>query len=203
MQEEDEHYVIISAEEKGVVLYREVKNTETKMERKWEVVYLDTALNVVWKNNYYINLRYINRGYEYASGYFYLLFQQNTESPDADLYVVRISLKDQSYNTFLIEREYPLDLTEFEVLDNTLIFAGYANTRPAVVCYEYGKNQPKVLPGFYNNKSELLQLELDHKLHIFDVVTSIRTNDGRKTISIKTFDTLGEMLKKYHPETIQ
>ena len=124
IEDNDDYFEVISADEKGIVLYREVKNTETRMERKYQVILVDSSLNIKWENHYFINVRYIQRGFEFFGNYFYLLFQRNTESLKADLFVVRIDLDTKVGETFLIEREYPMELTEFEVLGNKLIFGG-------------------------------------------------------------------------------
>jgi hypothetical protein len=191
MDEEDETFTTISAGGKGIILYREVKNTETRMERKWQVYYLDTALNIQWENHYFVHLRYFNIGYEYNGDYFYMLFQQNIESVKADWFILRIDLRDQRAETFLIERDYPLEPTKFEVVDNTLIFGGYANYRPAVITYTFGVNQPKVLPGFYNEKNKLLEIEVEDGKSQFNVLTSYRMPRGKQSISFKAFNAEG------------
>jgi hypothetical protein len=193
--EDDRVFNIVTAGEEGLVLYREVKNRETRMERKWEVIHLDTTLSVLWRNYYYVDLRYIYSGWEYCDGQFYMLFRQNVESIKANLQILRLNLDNQQSSTFLIERDFPLELSQFEVVRNTLIFGGYANTRPAVVAYIFGDTKPIVLPGFYNQKSELMQIEVDDAAGTFNVLTSLRQKDGSKTIDIKTFDQRGEMLK--------
>ena len=124
IEDEDDYFNVVSAEENGIVLYREVRNRETRMERKYQVIHVDSTLNKKWENQYFINLRYILIGYEYSENYFYLLFQRNTESLKADLFILRIELNTKVSETFLIEREYAMVLTEFEVLGNTIILAG-------------------------------------------------------------------------------
>jgi hypothetical protein len=77
---------VLSADEQGIIVYREVKNRETRMEHKYQVILIDTALlNKQWEKSYYIHLKYIQIGFEYAQDYFYLLFQRNIESMKADL----------------------------------------------------------------------------------------------------------------------
>ncbi len=194
-REEDESFEVVSAGEKGIVLYREVKNRDTKMERKYQVMLIDTTLNKTWENNYFIHLKYIQIGFEYADDYFYLLFQRNSESLKADLFVLRINLQTQAAETFLIERDYAMELTEFEVVGNTLIFGGYANYIPTIITYKFGQPQAKVLPGFFNDKSQIQDLETDDDRKTFNVLLAFRTNDGRKTISYKSFSEEGDLIK--------
>jgi hypothetical protein len=195
MGEDDNRFKVVSAEEEGLVAYREVRNTETRLERKWEIYHLDTLLEVVSQDYYFIDLRYVNIGYEYSNGYFYMLFQQNVDSPRADLYLLRVSLLNRTSETFLIRRDFPLEISFFEVVNDLVIFGGYSNSRPAVICYEFGRNQPLVLPGFYGERSELLQVETDDQLGVFSVLSAFRTPDGRRSITLKTFDDRTNILK--------
>ena len=195
MEDEDEYFEVVSADESGVVLYREVRNRESRMERKYQVILVDSALNIKWEKHYFIHLRYILRGFEYFGNYFYLLFQRNTESFKADLFVLRINLDTKTSETFLIEREYPMELTEFEVIGNTLFFGGYSNNLPTIICYEFGKTQPKVLPGLFNERTQIQHLEIDDDLRILNALVSFRTKDGRKSLSLKSFDEYGDLIK--------
>jgi len=195
MEDEDENFSVVPADENGIVLYREVRNRDTRMEHKYQVILIDTALNKSWENYYFIHLRYILRGFEYFGDHFYLLFQRNTESLKADLFVLRINLHTKISETFLIEREYAMELTEFEVLGNTLIFGGYSNSLPTIICYEFGQTQPIVLPGIFNDKSQIQHLEIDDELRMFNVLVSFRTNEGRRSLSLKSFDEKGGLIK--------
>lgn len=195
MDDEDDNFEVLSAKEKGILLYREVKNRDTKMERKYQVILIDTAVNQKWENHYFIDLRFIYLGFEHFDNYFYLLFQRNTESLKADFLVLRIDLDTQAAETFLIEREYAMELKEFEVLGNTLIFGGYSSNLPTVICYEFGKKAPKVVPGLFNERTQIQHLEIDDKLMIFNVLVSFRTKDGRRSLSLNTFDEHGDMIK--------
>jgi hypothetical protein len=188
-------FEVLSADDQGIIVYREVRNTETRMERKYQVILIDTALNKQWENSYYVHLKYIQIGFEYAQDYFYLLFQRNTESMKADLYVLRVNLLTQNVETFTIERDYAMELSHFEVVGNTLIFGGSTNGVPTIVTYKFGSIQAKVLPGFFIERSNIQHLETDDKLRSFNVLVDMRINDGRKTLSFKSFDEEGEMIK--------
>jgi len=198
--QEKNDFEIVSAKEKGLVLYREVRNKETRMEHKYQVILVDTTLNQVWESNYFIHLKYIQIGFEYAENYFYLLFQRNTESLKADLFVLRIDLDTRRAETFLIERDYSLELTEFEVVGNTLIFGGYTNNMPTFIIYEFGQMQARVLPGFFNERSQILHMETNDEFKQIHILTSYRIRDGRKSISFRSFDEKGELVKNINLE---
>ena len=195
MENEDENFNVLSAQNKGIILYREVKNKETRMERKYQVMLVDTALAKVWESNYYIHLKYIQIGFETCDNYFYLLFQRNTESLKADLFVLRIDLETQKPETFLIERDYAMELTEFEVVGNTLIFGGYTNSIPTMIIYKFGNIQAKVLPGLFNDKSKIQHLETNDELKLINVLTTQRLTEGKRTLTYKSYDEDGEMVK--------
>jgi len=195
MENEDDYFQVLSAEEKGIILYREVRNRETRMERKYQVVLVDSLLNIKWQNDYYVHLKYIIKGFEYFDNHFYLLFQRNTESLKADLFVMRINLETKANETFLIEREYAMSLTEFEVVGNTVVFGGYSNNLPTLICYEFGKSQPIVLPGLFNERTQIEHLDIDDDLKLINVLTSFRTKDKGKSLSLKSFSEKGELLK--------
>ena len=195
MDEEDENFGVVSAHDYGIILYREVRNRETRMEHKYQVVLIDTALNKAWENSYYVHLRYIIRGFEYSGKYFYLLFQRNSESLKADLFVMRINLETQANETFVIERDYAMQLTEFEVVGNTLVFGGYSNNLPTLISYEFGRPTPVVLPGLFNEKTEIHQLEVDDDLKILNALISYRTKNGGKSLSLKSFSEDGTLIK--------
>jgi hypothetical protein len=111
------------------------------------------------------------------------------------LYVLRIDLDTKIGETFLIEREYAMELTEFEVLGNTLIFGGYSSSLPTVICYKFGNKIPKVVPGLFNERTQIQHLELDDKHRTFNVLVSFRTKDGRKSLALNSFDEHGDLIK--------
>jgi hypothetical protein len=76
IDDDDEYFEVVSAGERGIVLYREVENRETRMERKYQVALIDTAINLKWESYFYIDLRYIMRGFEHFENHFYLLFSR-------------------------------------------------------------------------------------------------------------------------------
>ena len=193
--ENDENFNVLPANEKGIILYRTVKNEDTRTDYKYQVILVDTTMHIAWEENYFISLKYIQIGFEYADNYLYLLFQRNTESLKADLYVFRVNLETRVSETFLIERDFYMELQEFEVVGNTLIFGGYTNNLPAIVCYEFGRPQPKVLPGFYNERSQIQHLETNDDLKVFNVLTTFRTKDGRRSLAYNSYTEQGELIR--------
>jgi len=69
MDDDEENFNVQSAGEKGIVLYRTVKNQETRTDQKYQVLLVDTTMHIAWEEYYFVNLRYIQIGYEYADNF--------------------------------------------------------------------------------------------------------------------------------------
>lgn len=191
----DEEFTIIPAEEDGLFLTRKVKNEETKRDYKYQMIYLDTMLNKVWEVSNYIDVEYIFTGYDFIDPYLYFLFRHSFKSKKYR--ILRIEKETHEYHTFDIELDFDLLLTEFEVIDELLVFGGYVNNRPSFVCFKFGQTMPIVLPGFRNEPNYIMQLEMEEDKGIFNILTSLITRNKRKSINIKSYNSEGSLLKDF------
>jgi len=191
LKDADEDFLVISAEQQGIFLSRKVKNNETKRDFKYQLIHLDTSLNKVWELYDYVDLEYKKIGYDFIDPYVYFLF--NSSLRPKNYRVIRFRKDTQEKEVFDIETNYEIELTEFEVIDETLIFGGYINNRPAFVCYKFGKSNPIVLPGFRNEPDQIMQLEVEEDKGIFNVLLNYQTPDKKRSISIKSYDTDGNL----------
>ena len=194
-EQEYEDFVIISAREEGLFVIKNNPNDRIKKIDLWEIIYLDTALNKIWDYKHEVLDEYTLMGYGYDKGFLYLLY--NDETKVKEYRVDRIDISNQSIQVFKLEFDFLIYLTEFEVLDETLIFGGYVNNRPTFLCYKYGVDKQIVLPGFYNNENRILQLELDYENKSFNVLTSYKMQDKKRSISLKSFNTEGKIIKNF------
>ena len=55
LKDSENYFNVISAEEYGLILTREIRGSYSKGKVGWEMIYLDTLLNEVWKNEYPID----------------------------------------------------------------------------------------------------------------------------------------------------
>ncbi len=195
LDREDDDFLIVSADENGLFLSRMVKNKETKRDFKYELIHLDTALQVKWELFDYVDLEYKKVGYDFIDPYVYFLFRSSLKTKRFK--VIRFEKETQAKEVFDFETEYDLEMTEFEVIDETLIFGGYVNNRPTFVCYKFGSATPIVLPGFRNEPNQIMQLEVEEKKGIFNVLLNHQTPDKKRSISLRTFDTNGNLLIDY------
>ena len=70
----DDYYTLVSAEENGIVLFRETENLDKANGFEWEFIKLDTGLVEEWRFNRAIGLRYEFMGYDYFDNHLFVLF---------------------------------------------------------------------------------------------------------------------------------
>lgn len=185
----EEGFEVMTGGENGVIVYRSKNEYDRKGGQLWEFVMLDTALNVTWERQLYIEKDLIYKGYDYSLGSFYFLFQQYaTSSKDLKLMQMRASTGDTLRYT--IKNLVPLELTEFEVTDGAALLGGYYNHEPVVIHFNFDDQKTKVLPGIFGTKTELVQLKVDDTS--ITVLVSSKTYDKRNTLTIKKYNVDGE-----------
>ena len=191
--DKDEDFRIISAGEKGLLM---IKQTRVRGEKGyiWELNLIDSVLNVVWIRPIVVPYGASYLGFDYNMGNFYMLFGKAQYKLE-EMQVMQISLANGLVSNYEISTVFPIQLTEFEVLGNTLIFGGYAQYRPVVMLYDMFRDQPRVLPGFYNTKSEIISIRTEDESRTFAVVLSEKTIKKKVTISLKTFTEAGDVLQ--------
>ncbi len=183
---------IISANERGLLTV----NPTSRREKKgyvWEFYMLDTLLGVVWNREYVIPYTSNLLGYDYSSGSFYLLFGKSQYKVE-EMEVMELDIKNGNNSMHQINTVFPMQLTHFESLKETLIFAGYANSRPVVMLFDTRETKPKVLPGFYNNKSDILDIKTDDATGQFSIIMSEISIAKVISIAIKTYKNNGDLL---------
>lgn len=193
LEESDNYFEVISAGEKGLVLVREIKGSYKKGKVEWEMVYLDSMLNEIWADSLPIEYNFKLRGYDFWDDYVYVLFERSISKLDI-LILLRVNIQTRYTRVYNIPRSFPIDLKYFEMINKSVILGGYVNTRPTVMIYDLNTEQTKILPGFYMDRSDLLQLEVNNQTKTIKVLTNYRTFDKKYTISLKSFNENGEML---------
>ena len=193
LKREDNHYMVMSMKEKGIVLFRELENIPETRKKAWEVVKLDSVLQNVLTQNYYLDFQAELLGYEYRANHFYLLFRMGEYHKD-DLKIIKINMDTGESVHFDIKQIVPVNLTEFTIIGNAALLGGYVNYRPALIHYSFDTKKIKVLPGIYRNHSELIELNIDETNNTFTVLLSERTRDKLSTIAVKRFNAKGDLL---------
>lgn len=189
----DQYFYVISAEENGLVMIRPTKETNKQGDVQWEMIKLDTALNEEWKELIFVDSQFHLTGYDYHENSIFILFNNGPYTKD-DLTLLKFDLEEKNPVFYTVSKDFAIELTAYEMVGDYAIFGGYVNYKTTVFLYHLKDEKMIVLPGFYLDRSELIQVEVDDEREIFRVLSTIRTIDKRNTISIKTFNKDGTLL---------
>ncbi|MEM6642486.1 MAG: hypothetical protein AAF616_05875 [Bacteroidota bacterium] len=160
----------------------------------WKLHMIDTAFNVVWSRADRIPANGSFLGYEYFDGNFYLLFNKDYYRSE-DLLVYQLKAQSEELRSYELTTVFPIEISHFESVGETLLLAGYANFRPVVITYNINDRVPKVVPGFYDNKNDILDLVVDEKTKLFTVIMSERMRNKKYTVRVKTFNDRGDIIQ--------
>lgn len=187
-------FYVISGKEDGLLVVEETYETAPKGGYVWKVHLVDTAFNVVWTKKEVVPNQGSLIGYEYFGGNFYLLFNRNQYRSE-QLLVLQYSSDSDEVKTYELTTVFPISIEHFESVGETLLLAGYANYRPVVITYNIEDKIPKVVPGFYDNRNDILDLVVDEKAKLFTVVMSERMRNKKYTIRVRTFNDRGDLIQ--------
>jgi len=81
------------------------------------------------------------------------------------------------------------------VIGETLLLGGNVNMRPLIITYNVNEKKPKVLPGFYENRNEILDVIIDDKEQMFTVVLREKMITRQYTTRAKTFTADGLLVQ--------
>lgn len=190
----DAGFVVTSAEEHGLFLFREVENIYNSAENLWEVYQLDTALNINWRREYLIDPNFVNVSHSFIEGELYLLFS-STKPGNRDLSLVSFAASTGEVSNYPIRNFIPFSFYDFKVMNNVVLIGGYFNYRPLVFLYNLEEKIPRVLPGFFNERAQLIEMKVNRN-NTFDIILSGSNEDRNTTLFINTFDVRGNLLKK-------
>jgi hypothetical protein len=84
-------------------------------------------------------------------------------------------------------------LTHFTVVGNSAVFGGYVTRQTAVLLYEMATDHVRVVPGFFVENTELLDLKANRNA-TFNALLVERGNREKKLLLLKTFDESGLLL---------
>ncbi|MFN3839857.1 MAG: hypothetical protein ACK4RF_04040 [Cyclobacteriaceae bacterium] len=187
----DEDYSVISMEEYGLALVRETKRYKAG-NRIWEFIMLDTTLSQQQSLEIEVDQRKNLIGHEHDSAFFYLLFRSE-ESIKAILNLVEINLRTAEIKQTEIKPELAISLTHFTKVGPNFVFGGYVNSEPAVLLYAAAQQSMKVLPGFFQKETELVELR-GNRNNTFSVILIDRSQRDNRKLVFKIFDSAGKEL---------
>jgi hypothetical protein len=187
----DDYFHVISLKEKGLALFRE-RDKYKNSNRIWELIFLDTTLQEKKALELEIKERHKMIGYETADNNLYFLFRTG-ETNKNDLVLIDISLQGVERNRYLIKPDMDFRLTHFIKAGNNFVFGGYVSNESVLVIYEPANNSLKVVPGFFQKDTELVDLRTNQN-QTFNSVLINRTSRGERKMIFRTFDETGKQL---------
>ena len=193
MKTYDDNFDLINGGKDGLLLLRQTGARSKKGDRMFEVMHLDTALNVQWQQFLYINKFWEYKGYDYFDGNFYVLFKF-TKGGSRDLKILQLNLQSGDTAQYTISNLVHIELTEFEVTRNAALLGGYYNFTPLVIHFSFDSKKSRVLPGIFQPKAQLVHLKVHETQDTFLVIVSEKTFDKRKTLSVKKYNSDGDLI---------
>ncbi|MEJ1241314.1 hypothetical protein WBG78_24405 [Chryseolinea sp. T2] len=187
----DDGFNIISLGHDGIALFRDL-NKYRNSNKLWQLIYLDTALQEKKDIEFELNDRNKFLGYEVASDRLFLLFRTG-ETTKNDFELIEITFSGNEAGRYQFKPDLDFKLTHFTKAGPNFIFGGYVNNEPAVVLFELSSNHIRVLPGFFQKDTELVDLRANENQTFNTVLIDRGTKENRKLL-FRTFDETGKQL---------
>jgi len=187
----DESFHILPLKEKGLALFRELSKYKNS-NKLWEFILLDSALEV--RETLEIEVKDRNKflGYEITPDRIFFLFRTG-ETTKNDFELIDINLDGVEAGRYQFKPDLDFKLTHFTKAGDNFIFGGYVNNEPAVVLFELPDNRIRVIPGFFQKDTELVDLRTNQN-QTFNTVLIDRGPKNVRKLIFRTFDENGKQL---------
>lgn len=187
----DEYYTIISLKEEGLALLR-VLDKYDGGKRKSEIVLLDTALNEKGTIEFEVEQRNSMLGYEYVGGNLVVLYRMGENAKKLLFLNFDIATRKETARVE-INPELEFKITHFSKVNDHIVLGGYVSDDPAVILFNLTDKQIKVLPGFFQKDTELVDIRVNQN-NTFNTIITDRTDRASRKLLFKTFDENGNVL---------
>lgn len=194
LSENKNEFLVINGGHTGLVAVQEQEGRSAKGQ-KWSVYHLDTALVLRWEHEQKVPSGSRLIGYEYNDGHFYMLYNKN-EYRMEDLLLIDMDVRSRTFEHIEITTVFPIQVSFFEVLNRHVILAGKANNRSVLMTVDSNDPIPRVVPGFYETKNEILDIVLDDNKGFFTVLQSQKNKHNRHTVSARTYSFRGDLIQE-------
>ncbi|SHG85833.1 hypothetical protein SAMN04488109_2166 [Chryseolinea serpens] len=187
----DDYYNVIPLVDDGLALFRE-RDKYQNNNKVWELILLDTALQEKKTLELEVNTRNKMIGYEVTLGTLFLLYRTG-ETNKNDFEIIEINLKTWENVKHHFKPDLDFKLTHFIKAGDNFIFGGYVNNEPAVLLFELANSHVRVLPGFFQKDTELVDLRTNLNQTFNTVLIDRGSKENRKLV-FRTFDDTGKQL---------
>jgi hypothetical protein len=187
----DHYFHVVPLKEEGLALFRN-RDKYKNGKQLWELVFIDTTLHETKSYELEIDDRHKLSGYEVIPGHVYFLYRTG-DTPKSDFELIETTAADGEVRRFDIKPDLDFKLTHFSKAGDYFVFGGYVNNEPAIFLYNLTNGLIKVLPGFFQKDTELIDLRVNQN-YTFNVVMIDRGTRGERKLTFRTFDDKGELL---------
>ncbi|NVJ85871.1 MAG: transcriptional regulator [Algoriphagus sp.] len=191
----DPHFEMVRYGE-NIVAFRTLAKRAFSVDRIFQYVLLDPELNT---ERGLIELPvqpgYDLIGYDLDGDFLYVLFQRGT-GVGGEKYVLKVDLVGLDAFEFSVENLLDIELAEFLVQNERVIFMGSANMRPVVQVYSLVDKSIQTVQGVYGNDTQILQIRKMPEIEAFEVVLSRKGQYRDKEVILNTYDLLGNLLRE-------
>lgn len=191
-------FLVIPNGEAGMLIARAEKNIADRNFTLW-LKHLNKDFEVEWTDSIKVPKTFFIKGYDYNGARNYIFLQDKSET--RDLKVIRIDPINNSIQQFEPRRLTEMDVTNFEIIQNSAIIAGYIDGRPAAFVLNMDTKKLVTLTNVYMNKSQMLEVKINADSVTFNVAVSVPNYSRDRTVQINTYDYEGNPVRDYKIQT--
>lgn len=184
----DDYVNVLPVSDQGVMIFRDTDDYNDG--DVWNVIALDTTLTEKWNIELSIDSKYVFKGYEVVDSKLYILFREG-EFEKKDYHLMAISFDNGAIERYDIENEIGLELSHMSMLSTGLVLGGYINFSPALVLYTFGSKSFEVVPGYFKDKSTLVDLS-DNQNSTLNAIT-LESNYEGNFLRLRTYSYDGDL----------
>ena len=184
----EDDFMVIPLFEDGIALVRDKQKFKSG-NKTWELILLNDSLKVAHELELELEQRKNMIGFDYVPGQLFMLFRV-PDMQRSSLEVVSIELSNAEIKKYEIQPELTFQLTHFNVVGSNFLFGGYVTNEPTVLLYNTSGENLKVLPGFFQKQTELIDLRPNQN-QTFNAILVDRSDRDQRKLIFKTFDLNG------------
>ncbi len=190
----NESFFSASAEENGLFIYKQNLVKSNAEQDIWDFIWLDTALNERFIKELPVAKNFNFKGSVYSNNQLILLFQSGIEYTENMLFITYEINDDQfkAYNYSIVE---PMVISQFEKKDDAVIFGGTSKNKTTVGLFNFTVKKGIILPGFFNDRSDLIQINVNPNNEFIKIIASEQDDDKSFNVVIRSFSTYGNLMK--------
>lgn len=186
----EEDFNLISLKSDGLALIREKKEYKSG-KQTWEVILIDTILHETEPVEFQIDTDYQLTGFEHSTGDVYFLFSERNLKGSMTL--AAIDIRTKQIDLYDIKPELNIFITQFSKVGENFAIGGFVNKESAVLLYNPATDHIKVIPGFFQKNTELVDMRVNQN-QTFNTILIDRGDNKMKKLVFKTFDAAGKQI---------